>query len=250
MGFYKGISVLIAVLCSLSMASGQSTFGTILGSVQDPSGAAVTACKITIRSTGTGAQRTTVTDQAGNYDVPNIESGNYEVTFEAPGFQRTVAQIELLARQTARLDGHLQLSTQTETVNVETTSAPVINTEVSNLSETKQGRELVDLPVAITTRGTGSTSPMSTLTTQPGVQTDAAGGISVSGAKPSMLSMSIDGITSMGPRTAGPLTEMFPSFYSIAEIKVSEVNNGAEYGGISDITTVSKSGTNSYHGGD
>ena len=53
----------------------------------------------------------------------------------------------------------------------------------------------------------------------------------------------------MRPRTAGPLTEMFPSFYSIAEIKVSEVNNSAEYGGISDITTVSKSGTNSYHGG-
>src|SRR5260370_5353613 len=53
----------------------------------------------------------------------------------------------------------------------------------------------------------------------------------------------------MGRRPAGPLVEMFPSFYSIAEIKVSEVNNTAEYGGISDITTVSKSGTNALHGG-
>jgi hypothetical protein len=81
---------------------------------------------------------------------------------------------------------------------------------------------LVDLPVAIATRGTGSTRPMSTLTAQPGVQTDPNGGISVAGNKPAMLSMSIDGISSMGPRTAGPIVEMFPSFYSIAEIKVSE----------------------------
>jgi hypothetical protein len=53
----------------------------------------------------------------------------------------------------------------------------------------------------------------------------------------------------MGPRTAGPLTELFPSFNAIAEIRVSEVNNSAEFGGISDITTVSKSGTNALHGG-
>ena len=222
--------------------------GTILGSVRDPSGSAVGQCKVTIHNTGTDARRSTVTDSTGNYDAPNIEPGNYEVIFEAPGFQRTVTQVELLARQTARIDGQLPLSTQTETVNVEA-AATVINTEVSNLAETKQGRELVDLPVAIATRGTGSTSPMSTLTTQPGVQTDPNGGISVAGTKPSMLSMSIDGITSMGPRTAGPLVEMFPSFYSIAEIRVSEVNNSAEFGGISDITTISKSGTNAYHGG-
>jgi hypothetical protein len=251
MGFFQGIrlSIAFAVLTgSLGVAVGQSTFGTIVGSVQDPSGSGVTAT-VTIHNLETAGQRTTVTDPAGNYSVPNIEPGNYEVTFEAPGFQRTVARVELLARQTARIDGHLPVASQTEIVNVEATGAPTINTEVSNISETKQGRELVDLPVAIGTRGAGSTSPMSTLTSQPGVQTDPNGGISVAGTKPAMLSMSIDGITSMGPRTAGPLVEMFPSFYSIAEIKVSEVNNTAEFGGISDITTISKSGTNGYHGG-
>jgi len=252
MSFSTGIRVLLASMalaCGLGIASGQSTFGTILGSAQDPSGSAVTGGVVTLRNTGTDARRSTLTDSSGNYNVPNLEPGDYEVIFEAPGFQRTVAKVELLARQTARIDGHLPVATQTETVNVETTGAPTINTEVSNLAETKQGRELVDLPVAIATRGTGSTSPLSTLTTQPGVQTDAAGGISVAGSKPSMLSMSIDGITSTGPRTAGPIVEMFPSFYSIAEIKVSEVNNTAEFGGISDITTISKSGTNQYHGG-
>ena len=121
-------------------------------------------------------------------------------------------------------------------MNVTAETAPAIESEVSNIAQTKSGRELVDLPVAIATRSSGSTSPFSTLTTQSGVQTDASGNISVAGTKPSMLSMSIDGISSMGPRSSGPLTEMFPSFNAIAEIRVSEVNNAAEYGGVSDIT--------------
>src|SRR5215469_5385685 len=252
MGLTKGMGVfaiLAMLVFGLSTASGQSTFGTILGTVQDPSGAALSGSVVTIRNKGTEARRSTVTDASGNYEALNIEPGNYEITFEATGFQRTVTSLELLARQTARIDGHLPVATQSETVNVEAAATAPITTEVSNLAETKQGRELVDLPVAIATRGTGSTSPLSTLTAQPGVQTDPNGGISVAGTKPSMLSMSIDGITSMGPRTAGPLVEMFPSFYSIAEIRVSEVNNSAEFGGISDITTISKSGTNAYHGG-
>jgi hypothetical protein len=64
-----------------------------------------------------------------------------------------------------------------------------------------------------------------------------------------MLSVSLDGVSSMGPRTSAPLAELFPSFNSIAEIRVSEVNNTAEFGGTSDITTISKSGNNFYHGG-
>ena len=64
-----------------------------------------------------------------------------------------------------------------------------------------------------------------------------------------MMSMSIDGISSMSARSSTPITEMFPSLYSIAEIRISESNNSAEFSGTSDVTTISKSGTNSYHGG-
>jgi hypothetical protein len=208
----------------------------------------VAQSKVTIQNTGTDASRATVTDAAGAYSVPNLEPGTYKITIEAAGFQPFVYQTELTARQTARIDGQMALAGTAQEVNVET-DANVINTEVSNIAETKTGRELVDLPIAIATRSSGSTSPMSTLTTQPGVQTDASGNISVAGTKPSMVQLSIDGISSMGPRSNGPLTELFPSFNSIAEIRVSEINNSAEYGGISDVTTISKSGTNSYHGG-
>jgi hypothetical protein len=80
---------------------------------------------------------------------------------------------------------------------------------------------------------------------------DSNGNLSVAGANPSQLSVSVDGISVMGPRAAesGPINELFPSFYAIEEIRVSEVVNPAEFGGIADITTISKSGTNAYHGG-
>jgi len=243
------IAFIVCLALSAGMVKAQSTFASILGSVRDTSGAIVSNCVISVENTGTAVKRTTVTDQTGAYEIPNLEPGAYKVSMESPGFQVAQYTIELLARQTARIDGQMTIASQTESVNVTAEAAPVINTEVSSIAETKTGRELVDLPIAITSRAGGSTSPMSTLTTQPGVQTDSNGAISVVGAKPSMLSISIDGISSMGPRTSAPLAELFPSFNSIAEIRVSEVNNTAEFGGISDITTVSKSGNNSFHGG-
>ena len=90
------------------------------------------------------------------------------------------------------------------------------------IAETKGSLELTNLPVAIGTRSSGSTSAYSTLTAQPGVQIDNNNNIEVAGAGPSQLSFSIDGISSVGPGSLGALAEMFPSFNSIEEIKISE----------------------------
>jgi hypothetical protein len=83
------------------------------------------------------------------------------------------------------------------------------------------------------------------------VQIDNQGNLSVAGANPSQLSLSIDGVSVVGPRAAesGPIAELFPSFNAIEEMRVSEVINPAEFGGVADISTVTKSGTNSVHGG-
>jgi Carboxypeptidase regulatory-like domain/TonB dependent receptor len=247
------IGVSAGLIALVGPAFCQSTFASLLGTVRDPSGAVVSNSLITVENTGTSAKRETATDASGDYSITNLEPGKYQVTISAPGFQPLVREVELTARETVRVDGQMVVAGQAQSVNVQS-EAPVINTDVSNIAETKSGQELIDLPVAIATRGSGSTSPISTLTSQPGVQTDASGNISVAGTKPTMLSVSLDGISSTGPRAAsgtsgGPINEMFPSFNTIAEIRVSEVNNAAEYGGVSDITTISKSGTNDLHGG-
>jgi hypothetical protein len=245
--------VLIGLCCSLlfqGVTSAQSTFGTILGTVKDPSGKTMANAIVQLINTGTNGMRSTITDELGAFEFANVDVGSYRLIISAPGFQKLeYTSFDLASRETKRLDAEMKIASQAVTVNVEAAGSAVVQTDTSSIAETKTGRELVDLPVAIATRSTGSTSPMSTLTTQPGVQTDASGGISVAGALPTMLSITIDGISAVGPRTDGPLTELFPSFNAIEEIRVGEVINPAEFGGIADITTISKSGTNSFHGG-
>lgn len=229
----------------------QSTFGTILGTVLDSSGAVIPHAQIVLLNIGTTASRTTVSDAAGSYAFRNVDVGTYKLTFTAQGFQaESLPEIALTAREIRRADVTLSLKGGTETVVVDGGWAPPpITTDVSNLAETKVGDELVQLPVAIYSRSSGSTSPISTLTTEAGVQTDDTGNLSVMGTTAALLSVTIDGISSVGVEYSGPVNEMFPSFNSIEEIRVSESNNNAEFSGVADITTVSKAGTIHYHGG-
>jgi carboxypeptidase family protein len=241
---------LFSVFCVLSLnylAHAQSTFGTVLGTVKDPSGSVIPMAKVQLVNTGTNAIRETETNSNGGYQFVNIDVGAYRLSIDAAGFQKTEFQIfELGSRETKHVDLDMKVATQATVVTVE--AIAVVQSDASNVAETKGSLELIDLPVAITTRSQGSTSAFSTLTAQPGVQTDGTN-IEVAGAMPSQLSLTIDGISSVGPGSLGALAELFPSFNAIEEIKISETLNPAEYGGVADITTVSKSGTNNYHGG-
>lgn len=246
----SGLGLAIICLAMIGrLTYGQSTFGTVLGTVKDPSGSAVPKASVELLNMGTNAARTASTSDSGAYQFVNVEQGMYQLKVTAPGFQSVeLTSFDLSARETKRFDVDLKVASQATTVTVEATA--VMQTETSSVSETKGSLELTDLPVAIGSRSTGSTSAFSTLTAQPGVQIDSQNNITVAGATTSQLSFSIDGISSVGPGiTAGPLTEMFPSFNAIEEIRISENLNPAEYGGVADVTTVSKSGTNTFHGG-
>ena len=246
---------ILLILCLVALVSvtviAQSTFGSVLGTVHDSSGAALQGAQVTLTNVGTAAVRTEVTDADGNYAFRNIDVGVYSVSIKAQGFQsQTMSSISLTARETRRADATMRVSGDVQTVVIDDKSAvPVITTDVSNLAETKIGDELVNLPVAIYSRSTGSTSPISTLTTEAGVQTDDTGNLAVLGTTAALLSVTVDGISSVGVEYSGPVNEMFPSFNSIEEIRVSESNNNAEFSGVADITTVSKAGTLHYHGG-
>jgi hypothetical protein len=170
----------LLICCLSAMAAGrlpaQSTFGSILGIVRDGTGAIVQGAKVTLINAGTTASQTAVTDGSGNYAFRNIDVGSYKLTFWAPGFEtESLPAISLTARETRRIDATLKPGAEEQTVVVLEDEAPVITTDVSSLAETKMGDELVELPVAIYSRSTGSTSPISTLTTEAGVQTDDSG---------------------------------------------------------------------------
>ncbi len=249
--FTRALSLAVAgaLLFGFSHAGlAQSTFGTVLGTVKDPSGSLVPGAKVDLTNVGTNALRSTTTKDDGGYNFVSVDAGMYNVKVESPGFQLTQSQTFTLdARATVRLDIDMKVASQATTVNVE--AVAVVQTDASNVAETKGSLELTNLPVAIGTRSQGSTSAFSTLTAQPGVQIDNNNNITVAGATPSQISLTVDGISSVGPGSLGALAELFPSFNSIEEIKISETLNPAEFGGVADVTTVSKSGTNEYHGG-
>ena len=133
----------------VNSALAQSTFGTFVGTVKDPTGSVVSECVVTLTNTGTSAQRSALTDKEGNYVLVNIEPGIYEIAMAAPGFEAlTFKGLELLSRQTVRTDGNLSLAGQVQSVNVNAESVAPITTEVSSIAETKSGRELNELPIA------------------------------------------------------------------------------------------------------
>ncbi|WP_158792872.1 carboxypeptidase-like regulatory domain-containing protein [Granulicella sp. L60] len=228
---------------------GQSTFGSFTGVVKDPSGKVIRGAQVKLTNTDNEVVRPTMTNSEGEYIFPNVDAGTYSIEVSASGFANgNFTGLTLQARDAQRVDAILRVGAAAQTVTVQA-GAAVVNTETSNLGETRTGIELEQLPLAISSRASGSTSPYQTLTSQAGVQSDSQGTLSVSGAKPASLSVTVDGISTMNVESSAPAQELFPSFASIEEIQVNENNNAAEYGGVADITTVSKGGTNNAHGG-
>jgi hypothetical protein len=243
------VGLLGCVMSSSICALAQSTFGSIVGTVKDQSGSVVPGASVTLVNVGSSATHTATSSASGNYEFLNLDAGTYRVTVSANGFKDEVFDhLVLQARDTQRIDASLAVGAASQTVEVQA-AGDVITTDQSSLASTKTGHELVDLPVAVYSRSNGSTSPILTLTTEPGVQVDDNSNLVVAGTTPALMSYTIDGISSVNVENSGPINELFPSFNSISEIRVSESNNNAEYSGVADVTTTSRAGTNDYHGG-
>ena len=224
----------------------QTIFGTILGTVTDPSGAVMTGVTITITNQGENTSHDVKTDAQGNYRAENMKAGVYTVTAKAQGFKEAVlTDIRLDARQIVREDFSLTMGQAQEKVTVEA-NAELVNTETQTISATIGSTEVLNLPANY--RGNRSTSPYGLLAYLPGVTGDKDGNISVQGTGITQVEYSVDGISTTNLRFNGPQQEMFPSAESIAEMKVQGSGGGAEYGNPADITTTSKSGTNAFHG--
>ena len=241
--------LIIALQCGFALA--QSTFGSFVGTVVDAAGAAVAGATVTLVNMGTAQQRTLITNASGEYAFNIVDAGTYQVIVDSKGFTKSeTSNLVLLARETKRVDATLAVGSDVQMVEVQGANEGVITTETSQLASTETGEELTSLPVAVFSHSNGTTSPISTLTeTNPGVQTDDSGDLVIAGATPALTSVTLDGIQSVSVESSAPLNELFPSFNSISEIRVSETNNNAEYSGVADITTTSRAGTNTFHGG-
>jgi len=242
----KKLLLLIGLSFCLSISAFcQSTFGTILGTVKDSSGAVVPNAALKITNLDENSTRETFTNANGDYSLVNALPGRYAVTVTASGFETfTVTDLTLTARETLRVDASLKIGQMSQVVTVESTSQGVIATDSQTIQASLDPQKM---PVNV--RAAGNTSPYNVIQALPGVQSDNSGNFSIQGGVPSQTQYSLDGISITDVTGNSPLSNAFPSTESIAEIRVQGVGNPAEYGQVGDITTVSKSGTNEFHGG-
>jgi hypothetical protein len=237
--------VVCFALCFTISAFSQSTFGTILGTVRDSSGAIVPSAALKITNLDENRLRETSTNANGDYSLVNALPGRYSVTVTANGFETfTVTDLTLTARETLRVDASLRIGQMSQVVTVESTSQGVIATDSQTIQASLDPQKM---PVNV--RAAGNTSPYNVIQALPGVQSDNSGNFSIQGGVPSQTQYSLDGISITDVTGNSPLSNAFPSTESIAEIRVQGVGNPAEYGQVGDITTVSKSGSNEFHGG-
>jgi hypothetical protein len=243
-----------ALLASAIAGVAQSTQGTILGTVTDTTGAAVHNATVTITDTDENVSRTVKTDATGNYQALDLTAGNYAVKIEAPGFEaEQQTGMVLVARQQFRLNAKLRPGAVQTKVEVDATSAGVIDTESASISATLNSVDVINLPTNSRASING-TSPLFLIQTLPGVQTDTANNqgqgvaFSVQGGLPSQADTTIDGISAQSTTGNSPLQNAFPSSESVSELRVDGVLNNPEYGQPGEVTFVSKNGTNKLHG--
>src|SRR5947207_8494515 len=121
---------LITVLLVLSAWTvfAQSERGTITGTVSDATNAVIPGAGIVATNIETAARYETISTETGNYTLPQLPSGNYQLSVELPGFKKYVRQgLTVQAAQTMRIDVSLEVGSASESVTVEA-DAPLIKT--------------------------------------------------------------------------------------------------------------------------
>jgi hypothetical protein len=253
-------TVLMAIALNIP-ANAQTFRGTILGTVTDSSGAAVSGATVTVKNTGTGLVRTVTTDDDGNYSVPELPIGTYSVTVEKSGFKVGVVNgISVEVSTERRADIVLQPGDVSQTVEVSGDTLPQVESTSNTLGGIIESTVVTNLPVngrdyqKLIFLVPGVTGSPDQITDSPG----SYGIFSVNGARGRSNNFLLDG-TDMndGYRNDPAINEagvfgtpatILP-IEAIAELRVLsnfESEYGRSAGGV--INIVTKSGTNSFHG--
>ena len=176
----------------------------------------------------------------------NLDSGVYTVSALAQGFGRSEQKdVQLLAREEISINLQLAVGSAVETT-VEVVGTPSVS-EALTRSDSKSGDAINSL--ALNFRATSNPSPIVVANLAPGVQSDSGGNITIAGQLPTATSFSLDGISTQLPRYGGPTRDLFPSVEGISEFRVNTAGNSAEFSQPTDLTVISRSGTNLFHGG-
>src|SRR5262249_51452936 len=135
------------VAVNVPCASAQAVYGSIIGTVTDPSGAAVAGAKVTVTNQTKGISETVETNADGNYSVTHLIPDTYGVKAEGAGFKTFETKNIVVSADTAvRVDGQFQVGGSTETVEV-TAEAAQLKTDRADVATIFNDRAVEDLPL-------------------------------------------------------------------------------------------------------
>jgi hypothetical protein len=246
------LAVLLAVFFVLCAAHALAQEATIVGTITDPSGAAVPNAAITVTNVETGQVRSLTSSGDGQFVVPDLHIGRYSVRAQGAGF-KVVEQkdVVLNVNDRARVDFKLQVGSTSEQVTVEA-AAIAVQADNGEVSDVITGQQLSQL-------STNGRSMYSLISLTPGassgqgdfqIPTPVGGDANVSfnGMRESHNLYLLDGAESDDRGGAGG-SDVMPSLDAIAEFREMTSNYSSEFGLSSSatMTAVIKSGTKQYH---
>lgn len=240
----KRILLIVAAAIALQ-ASGlaQTTFATITGLVTDPQGAVISGAEVTATRLGSNYKCAARTNELGYYTIGQLLQGEYTMRVEMQGFSAYVRKdIVLTANQLLRADVRLEVGAVATTIEV-TGGVTPIETESARISDTKLADEIKNLPLNTRTL-------WNFVGQNPGIVTAASGTVTrrFSGSRNNQSDAAVDGITVSNGRDGTQITPLVNYVESFQEVRVDMGNNSAEFGGLGQVTVVSKSGSNDLHG--
>lgn len=246
---WAGFSLCVLLLCLLAGGSvyAQSGRSTVRGTVRDPQGGVVAGATVTLSNAEKNFTRTQVTNAEGGYVFTAIPPGTYRVEAEATGFKKVaVADVQALVDTPVDVDVQLEVGNVSETITITSANEAALNTTDATIGNAFESKRIQELPL-------NARNVVGLLSLQPGVTRSGY----VNGGRADQANVTLDGVdVNEQQRGLDIVTdEAFASVLrstpdSLQEFRVTTTNPNADQGRSSgaQVSLVTKSGTNQYHG--
>jgi hypothetical protein len=255
--FQRTLFTVVALTCFALMMSGAAAAQastSLRGTVTDPTGSAVAVARVVLANNEAKTERTATTGDQGGYQFLLLPPGTYRLTVTAQGFQRyEITGVQLLVNTPATINTELKVGGATETVTV-TAEQPALNMVDASIGNSFEEKQVKQVPLE------GRNVP-DLLSLQAGVaytgnrtdidkDQDTRNG-AVNGARSDQSNITLDGVDVNDQANGYAFTSVLPvTLDSVQEFRVTTTNYGADQGQGSgaQVTLVTKSGTNRFHG--
>jgi hypothetical protein len=251
--YLRFVSLFILLLCAAVPAFAQKDAGSILGTVKDPSGAVIVGARVTVTDVDRGTSTVVTTNESGDYVASPLKIGNYQITVEKAGFKKAVAgPVTVNVQSRVSNDVTLEVGQPDEVVQVKAT-APLLETETSDLGQVIDKDRIVNLPLNGRNYAQLALLGAGVAPAEPGSRVSGSYGFSSNGARALQNNFLLDGVdnnSNLGDVLTGQGYVIQPSVDAIEEFKVQTNSYSAEFGRGNGaiLNAVIKSGSNQFHG--